>query len=187
MEDLDRIAACRSQTKLLILRGFQQLLETTRFEDISVRDVASVCGVSRTTFYHHFKDKYDLFCQWIQLLFLEFTDNAPDFRTALLQNLKHAQAHQEFFQRIIVDNHDLFFISFFYQGRLEFLTYLLKKASGNGDLSSSQHSAAAFFVTGLSQLWTSWIQDGCQQSPETMVDSIINCMPGELRKLPYFQ
>lgn len=50
--------------KLYIADTFEELLAEKSFEEISVNDLAKKCGISRTTFYHHFKDKFDL-VTWI--------------------------------------------------------------------------------------------------------------------------
>ena len=44
----------------MIAQGVKQLLQTTDFEDLSVGEIAKHCGISRNTFYYHFKDKYDI-------------------------------------------------------------------------------------------------------------------------------
>jgi AcrR family transcriptional regulator len=47
------------KTKRAISAAFQQLLKDRDFKDISVNDVTALAGISRTTFYHHYADKYD--------------------------------------------------------------------------------------------------------------------------------
>ncbi|MEF9877905.1 MAG: TetR family transcriptional regulator [Clostridia bacterium] len=47
-------------TKLMLAAGLKQLLETARFADVAVGDIAKHCKVSRNTFYYHFKDKFDM-------------------------------------------------------------------------------------------------------------------------------
>ncbi|WP_462411589.1 TetR family transcriptional regulator [Neobacillus sp. Marseille-QA0830] len=47
-------------TKHYIIWGFMDLLESTNMELISVKDIVKKAGISRSTFYLHFKDKYQL-------------------------------------------------------------------------------------------------------------------------------
>lgn len=47
-------------TKYVIADSLKELLERNSFENISVQDISRHSGVSRTAFYNHFKDKYDL-------------------------------------------------------------------------------------------------------------------------------
>ena len=43
-----------------ILRAFNRLINSRGVENISVSMIADEAGVSRATFYRHFKDKYDV-------------------------------------------------------------------------------------------------------------------------------
>ena len=51
-------------TKAVLAMGLKKLLEAQPFVKINVSDICAACGVSRKTFYYHFKDKYDL-TQWV--------------------------------------------------------------------------------------------------------------------------
>jgi len=53
-------------TKHLLADALRRLLDTKRYADITVADIVRECGVSRYTFYYHFKDKLDL-VNWIYL------------------------------------------------------------------------------------------------------------------------
>lgn len=48
------------RTKHLIIDAFNQLLTTTNFEQISVKDITDIATINRATFYSHFVDKYQL-------------------------------------------------------------------------------------------------------------------------------
>ena len=51
-------------TKEAIAAAFEKLLSERSFTKIPVKDITEVCGISRNTFYYHFKDKYELM-DWI--------------------------------------------------------------------------------------------------------------------------
>lgn len=53
--DQDHISA-----KQYIDYAFLQLLEAQSFKEISVKDIVRKAGISRSTFYLHYQDKYDL-------------------------------------------------------------------------------------------------------------------------------
>ncbi|MCV3763520.1 TetR/AcrR family transcriptional regulator [Companilactobacillus farciminis] len=46
--------------------GFIELLQTKSFDKITVNDICRTSLVGRSTFYHHYTDKYDLLEQMIQ-------------------------------------------------------------------------------------------------------------------------
>jgi probable dihydroxyacetone kinase regulator len=47
-------------TKNMLSEAFERLMSKKSFDKITVNDITASCGVSRQTFYRHFKDKYDL-------------------------------------------------------------------------------------------------------------------------------
>ncbi|MDY6324573.1 MAG: TetR/AcrR family transcriptional regulator C-terminal domain-containing protein [Catonella sp.] len=51
-------------TKQLLGESFRNLLDTTPFEKITIRMITDAAGVIRPTFYHYFKDKYEV-VEWI--------------------------------------------------------------------------------------------------------------------------
>lgn len=51
-------------TKKALGASMKELMNTTPFSKISVGDICEKCGMSRKSFYYHFKDKYDL-VNWI--------------------------------------------------------------------------------------------------------------------------
>ena len=53
-----------TKTKRAMATALKELMETTPFEKINVAQIADRCGMSRKSFYYHFKDKYDLI-NWI--------------------------------------------------------------------------------------------------------------------------
>ena len=50
----------RKTAKEILAESFRELAEKKKVDKITVRDIAENCGYSTTTFYRHFKDKYDL-------------------------------------------------------------------------------------------------------------------------------
>ena len=51
-------------TKRALAQALKTLMSRTPFAKISVGDICEACGMSRKSFYYHFKDKYDL-VNWI--------------------------------------------------------------------------------------------------------------------------
>lgn len=51
-------------TKRALAHGLKQMVAAQPFEKVNVRDLCGICGVSRKTFYYHFRDKYEL-AEWI--------------------------------------------------------------------------------------------------------------------------
>ena len=50
----------KDSLKPVIAGSFKQLMQERPFEKVTVQMIADRAGIMRSTFYHHFKDKYDL-------------------------------------------------------------------------------------------------------------------------------
>ena len=55
--------ADRASTKKLIEQSFIELSNMKNVDKITIRDIVEHCGLTKTTFYNHFQDKYDLIVQ----------------------------------------------------------------------------------------------------------------------------
>ncbi len=53
-----------NNTKYILAQSLKSLMEKRPFSNISVADLCDNCGMSRKSFYYHFRDKYDL-VHWI--------------------------------------------------------------------------------------------------------------------------
>lgn len=49
------------RTKKMIINAFIRLVEKKGFEQVTIQDIADEAMINRTTFYAHFKDKYELY------------------------------------------------------------------------------------------------------------------------------
>lgn len=58
-------------TREVFSKSLQALLETYSLKDIRINDICSACGLSKRTFYYHFKDKYDLAVYLAETLYHE--------------------------------------------------------------------------------------------------------------------
>lgn len=52
------------RTKHLFAQKIQELAKHKPVKDIQIKELCEACDMERTSFYYHFKDKYDLIC-WI--------------------------------------------------------------------------------------------------------------------------
>lgn len=49
----------KKSPKLILADSLEELLKSKSFDSITVGEISDNCGLSRTTFYRQFKDKYD--------------------------------------------------------------------------------------------------------------------------------
>ena len=59
----------RQKTKMIIENAMVELLEHESFDQISTVKLTKTAGISRSSFYTHYKDKYDMIEHYQQKLF----------------------------------------------------------------------------------------------------------------------
>ena len=90
----------RRTTKELIADSFIELSEKKSINKIKIKDITDNCGLTPTTFYNHFQDKYDLIV-WIYSVQMEkITDkigqNGYGFRDAIFSCIKYYLENKKF-------------------------------------------------------------------------------------------
>lgn len=79
----------RQKTKMIIENAMVELLEHESFDQISTVKLTKTAGISRSSFYTHYKDKYDMIEHYQQKLFhkLEyiFDKYAQNKRSAIIE------------------------------------------------------------------------------------------------------
>ena len=79
----------RQKTKMIIENAMVDLLKHESFDQISTVKLTKTAGISRSSFYTHYKDKYDMIEHYQQKLFhkLEyiFDKYAQDKRSAIIE------------------------------------------------------------------------------------------------------
>lgn len=63
------------KTKYRLAESMKECMKTTPVEEITVRQICEICGVTRQTFYRNFLDKYDL----INWYLYNYSSNFPYF------------------------------------------------------------------------------------------------------------
>ena len=80
------------RTRSMILAGFVQLMQQKPIKDISVRELADLVDINRSTFYLHYTDIYDLLEQTENNLMKQFL--------SIIQTEKQTVTLQDFSDRL---------------------------------------------------------------------------------------
>ena len=94
-------------TKRALLKALGTLLERKPFKKITVTDLTEECGISRMTFYYHFKDIYDML-EWaleksLKDAFKDPGEEYPDWKQGYLAVFRFALNYKSYAQRILPD------------------------------------------------------------------------------------
>lgn len=159
-----------------------ELLVKKPFDDITVQDVLDGAGVSRSTFYTHYRDKNDLFLSDVDEFFESMATALSRFgdkseRVAPVQELfAHIAGARPFYDALVES------------GRIHEVTELgqehfargieqrLNEIPRAGTIKPNRRGAIARGLAGsLFSLLTWWVQHGMKLSPEEM-DKLFHCL-----------
>ena len=168
------------RTRAMILAGFIQLMQQKPVKDISVRELADLVDINRSTFYLHYTDIYDLLEQTennlmdqflaiidknhTSLTLQEFSDKLEQFFAILAEN-------QPLCRALMSPNGDIAFVRKLEKLIAEDGVKTLRLLSDEKDLDAQDlNYVASFFLSGCVGMIDLWLQDGCQQSAQHMAD-----------------
>lgn len=173
----------QSHTKQRIFQAFTELLDKMPFEKITVEMILKQSGLSKSTFYRHFHDKYDVLnfnsmalaerligqqiCRnWKEFLLLMFQAIAEDSRYYRMAFRSSGQnAHSGFlyaYSFSVVENC--------------YLTY-----NHLTELSTQERYSISHYCHGCVGILQNWLNEPDVLTPEQMADIFYEAMPEYLR------
>ncbi len=90
----------RKSTKDILAESFLELAKTKRIDKIRISDITDNCGMSQPTFYHYFKDKYDLMV-WLHVrssseIMAKVGKNGYEWKDTLTEGAKSYYENRDF-------------------------------------------------------------------------------------------
>ena len=162
-------------TKKTLVQSFSRLLKQKPFKKITVQDIAEDCGVSRMTFYYHFKDIYHLL-QWIlenalEKLFSDIENVAElDWREGCLRIFRFALQHKEYAKKLLPEMDQSELCLYLYRISCRFTSHMVTITQGEREILETDKKFlvenGAFCLIGTLLKWT---YDGMLEEPEYIV------------------
>ncbi|MDD6461706.1 MAG: TetR-like C-terminal domain-containing protein [Bifidobacteriaceae bacterium] len=162
--------------KRALAQSLVTLLQTTPVNRITVGDLTDMCGVSRSTFYYHYHDIYELVEQVAYARFGKVLgenrgkDSWPEGLRSLMEELKRDQA---FIVNVYAGiNHDK--LRTYLVDTTEGLLYdvaheeLESQGVADGVLHEISRSYSYIFVETVME----WVEDGMRRSIDAIVDAL---------------
>lgn len=175
----------RQTTEELIAASFMELAETKPIDKITVREIASNCGISTVTFYNHFRDKYELLVwiyvnQAVNIMKKIGTDgynwrdtiyDVVNFffenRNFLLNALRHTSGHDSFVSRMEKIN-------------IGILTAEVKKSLGSKPLTTELDYDLRIYCYGTMQVLFDWLTSENSIPPDDIARIMEKSLPPPL-------
>ena len=160
-------------TKLALEASLKELLRTKPIDRITINDLTEHCGISRMTFYYHFKDIYDLvewacvedgkralqgkktYDTWLEgiaQIFEAVLENKP-----FIMNVYHAVAHEKVEQYLYKLTYELI------------VNVVEEKCKGIAIADEDKCFIADFYKYGFVGIMLDWIKDDMKEDPVHLV------------------
>lgn len=162
-------------TKQALIASFKKLLETEPFDKITISDITNDCGLSRQTFYYHFRDIFDMI-RWI-------------YNSESLNEIGGRGGYGTWQDKIrelfdyTLNNKSLILETFNSKCRNDLVGYYMdvsiRKISdivemkSDGDIAEKDKKfIASVYAYAFVGIMVDWISDGMKESSEEMVDRV---------------
>lgn len=171
-----------------IVNALIELMETMSLDDIRVEDLIRLSGVSKTTFYRLFHDKYDVMNSAYLDVSSAMVRNDPDMRKQrswCIEDFNLIRQHPRFFQKILSYKGQNSFrdtICSFYGRNIR--NHIETQTGGKPLTDIEQYAIGAYAdVAAYTMIW--FIINSDKVTPERMADFALDCIPQSLRH--YFE
>lgn len=162
----------RQRTKELIQNALVTLLEDSSFDKITTISIAREAGISRSSFYTHYKDKYEMVDHYQGVVFntLEkiFDKNNYNLEDSILEILQYLN-HEKLFASLLTENgtkeiHNFIRHKLQLMISQELQTHFHKKDEDS--VTNEYHSVyLSHAIVGVFQMW---VARGKKETPEQM-------------------
>ena len=169
----------KHEVDLMLAEGLKRCMKECDFEKVRVGDICEKSGISRQTFYRHFKDKYDLLNWYFEIILTNSFNHMGQGNTlydALIKKLSYIKQEKLFFSQAFrydeqnnLKDHDYELIYAFYKDKLCQQSHQLLPS--NIDFILQMYCQGSVFMT------VQWLLNGCRESVEEMVDNLIQAIP----------
>ena len=171
------------RTKLWIADKMKDLMKVKSIDKIRITEICAAAEIERSTFYYHFKDKYDLVA-WIFFQDAEKT-NIIDVKDAAA-GLNKMKQDILFYRRAYEDTSQNALWQYMHEYFTRAYADLAKELSESDTLDAEPLFAIKLYCYGAVGMTKEWVLNDNITSAETLVQMMFNSMPEPLKKI-FFQ
>ncbi|MDD3897427.1 MAG: TetR/AcrR family transcriptional regulator C-terminal domain-containing protein [Syntrophomonadaceae bacterium] len=173
-------------TKTIMTNAIYQLLQETSSDKITVDMILNKAGLSRATFYRHFKDKYDAMNWYYQKNVDKILQekNGPNFDLLLLKGLNFISDNKAYVANILKMEGLNSFPDFLYHYTFDFYKREYLRHKGTKSLNIEERISMEYYSNAVLFIIKTWAARGFQEPSEMICEIILKIMPEFMR--PYF-
>ena len=180
----------RQTTKELIAASLKDLSKQKSMDKITVKEITQNCGLTHTTFYNHFKDKYDLIV-WIYYTSVEKIVNkigkdGYEWRNAVFDSVKYSVDNRKFLINAIMHTSGQnSFINNISNINIKILSNYIKVNNNLNTLPQDVEVLLKIYVYGTVCMLCEWLITKMPISVEKFVHLLENGLPEPLKPYLY--
>lgn len=174
----------RQTTKEVLAESIMELARNKSVEKITVKEIVQNCGLTATTFYNHFEDKYQLLA-WIYNRKVEDlavdTNSVFNWREVLVACCRPLQEERMFYKNVLKNTAGQ--TSFRYKTNdyaIKLWMETIRKRQGLSEIPEEIQFYFRFYMRALSETIAEWFLTGEKMTAEELAVRIERAMPGPL-------
>lgn len=173
------------KTKYRLAEALKECMKTTPFEDITVKQVVSVCGVTRQTFYRNFLDLNDL-VQWYFNIILDESfrqmGSGETVYDGLVRKFEYIHEEHLFFSAAFSTDSSNNLREHDFRMILDFYRNLIREKTGS-DPSETIDALLEMYCQSSVYMTVKWVLNGNRESESRLAELMIEAMPEKLKEL----
>lgn len=177
-------------TKLNLANTLEDLMRRKTFHEIHIGEICGKAGVTRQTFYYHFKDKYDLVA-WIYLrdqtaayqevvgegTLYEEPVSGDVYKAQMRRQLELIEERKGFYRNALKEEDQNSLMQSMLDNTVNSSFKELYSILGTKELSRPLQDAVRFYYYGMNNLIREWILGRLDRSIDELVEYHIDMMP----------
>lgn len=165
------------KTRRALMTAMMTILGTTPFPRITVNDLCVEAMVSRSAFYAHFQDKYDLARQTLQLVGIALFEQGAglSIRQKISVLLTRISQDARLFKNLIIAEYDQELMALLRQGFLQMFHDM--RDDDAPPLPPPEDIALMYYASGLTGAITKWLNGSLAYTVDEMSDCLCALLP----------
>lgn len=172
-----------NRTLNAIVEGFNRLITRMDFNKISVDMIMQEAGVSRSTFYRYFKDKYDVMNSNFKSVLDHYIQPAlsSNYRDLCYHLFQYGQRHLKIFKRAMETTGFNSFSNFIYEYSYETALKITRLNRAGAGFTPVEELQVDVFCNGICAVYRNMVCQRYTIDPSEAADALYEMMPESLK------
>ena len=178
----------KKTTKEMIAHALIELSATKSIDKITIQEIAEACGLTKTTFYNHFRDKYDLivwaYAEPVRDIVSRVGGAGYGIGDAILDIIRYFDSNRKFILNALKNtsgqNYFLHHVA-----HIHFTVLRDFVVARSGDVPPKLEILMKLYAYGTVQMTCEWMLDGTPIPTETFAAFLEAGIPEELKPYVY--